>query len=91
MKAVRTNIMLPKTLVRTIDRVAGARGRSAFLAEAAQDRLARLRFARAAGRAFGAWTDAGHPDLMTDADLSRYLKRLRMPTMRRVRRRTGRG
>jgi hypothetical protein len=90
MKAVRANVMLPQSLVREIDRVAGARGRSAFLAEAAQDRLARLRFKRAASRAFGAWRDERHPDLVTDADLSRYLKRLRASSVHRVRRRAGR-
>ncbi len=91
MKAVRTNVMLPADLLREIDRAAGSRRRSAFLMEAAQEKLARLRFDRAAMRAFGAWKDEAHPDLKTDVDLARYLTRLRASTTGRVRQRTGRG
>jgi hypothetical protein len=90
-KSVRTNVMLPADLLVEIDHVAGARGRSAFLAEAAQERLARLRFDRAASRGYGAWKEENHPDLVTDADMSRYLTRIRSSTARRVRRRTRRG
>ncbi len=85
MRLLRTSVTLPKELLGEIDRVAGARRRSAFLAEAAREKLARLRFDRAAARAFGAWTDAAHPDLMTDADLARYRERLRKTTDRRLR------
>ncbi len=91
MKAVRTNVMLPAGLLREIDRVAGSRQRSAFLMEAAQEKLVRLRFDRAATRAFGAWKDEAHPDLKTDADLARYLTRIRASATDRVRRRVGRG
>jgi len=77
--------MLPAGLVAEIDRVAGSRRRSAFLAEAAREKLGILRFNRAAARAFGAWTDATHPDLMTDANLARYRQRLRGDTDRRLR------
>src|SRR5216117_2353749 len=87
----RTNVMLPDDLLDAIDRVAGARRRSAFLAEAAREKLAQMRFERAAGRAFGSWTDADHPDLMTDADMDRYPRRLRATTTRRLRARIRRG
>lgn len=91
MKAVRTNVMLPADLLREIDRVAGSRRRSAFLTEAVQEKLASLRFDHAAMRGFGAWKDEAHPDLKTDADLARYLTRLRASVTGRVRRRVGRG
>lgn len=85
MRMSRTNVMLPDDLLDQIDRVAGSRRRSAFLAEAAREKLARIRFERAAARAFGSWTDSGHPDLMTDADMDRYRRRLRATTNRRLR------
>ena len=91
MRMSRTNVMLPDDLLDQIDRVAGARRRSAFLAEAAREKLARVRFERAAARAFGSWTDSEHPDLMTDADMDRYRQRLRATTNRRVRTRARRG
>lgn len=84
---VRINIILPAELVDEIDRVAGAAGgrrRSAFLTEAAREKLARLRFDEAAARAFGAWKDENHPDLITDADMERYLERAREATNRRL-------
>ena len=91
MRGLRTNVMLPEGLLGEIDRVAGARRRSAFLAEAAREKLARLRFDRAAARAFGAWKDAAHPDLMADVDLARYRERLRGTTNRRLRTRIRHG
>ncbi len=87
----RINVILSEGLLGAIDRVAGVRGRSAFLAEAAREKLARLRFDRAAARAFGAWSDSAHPDLMTDVDLARYRKRLRGTTDRRLRTRIRHG
>ena len=91
MRAVRTNVMLPADLLKEIDRVAGARRRSALLIEAAHERLARLRFDRAATRAFGAWKDRAHPELRTNTDLARYLTHIRASTTTRVRRRASRG
>lgn len=87
MKTERINVILPRDLVDEIDRVAGARRRSAFLAEAAREKLARLRFDQAAAQAFGAWKDEDHPELATDADVRRFLQRGRAATNRRMRRR----
>lgn len=91
MRMSRTNVMLPDDLLDAIDRVAGARRRSAFLAEAAREKLGRIRFERAATRAFGSWTDAEHPDLVTGPDMDRYRQRLRTTTNRRIRRRVRHG
>ncbi len=91
MRVLRTNLMLPAGLLGEIDRVAGARKRGVFLAEAAREKLARLRFDQASAHAFGAWTDAAHPDLITDVDLARYRKRLRGTTDRRLRSRSRNG
>jgi len=51
---VRTTITLPEPLVEEIDRVAGARGRSGFLARAARNELKRTRLALALDAARGA-------------------------------------
>ena len=91
MRTVRTNVTLPTDLLKEIDHVAGARRRSAFLTEAAREKLARLRFDRAATRAFGAWRDKEHSDLMTDVNMKRYLRRIRETTNRRMQQRAGRG
>lgn len=86
-KTERINVTLPRDLLDEIDRVAGTRRRSAFLAEAAREKLARLRFDQAAAHAFGAWRDEDHPELATDADVRRFLEQVRYSTNRRVRKR----
>lgn len=91
MKTTRTNVVLPVDLLKEIDRVAGARQRSHFLAEAADEKLARLRFDGAAARAFGSWRTEDHPDLIADTDVRGYLRRARASTNRRTRKRLTRG
>ncbi len=82
---VRTNVTLPEELVREIDRVAGRRKRSQFIVEAVRERLAKLRFSEALAQAAGAWSDENHPDLVTQEDINRYLRRARRATDKRIR------
>lgn len=53
--AVRVTLLLPENLVATLDRVAGPRGRSRYVADAVRERLHRDERSAAAG----AWRD--HP------------------------------
>ena len=76
---------LPEELVREIDRVAGRRKRSQFIVEAVRERLAKLRFSEALAQAAGAWSDENHPDLVTQEDINRYLRRARRATDKRIR------
>ena len=57
--SVRTNLLLPEGLVRRLDRVAGPRGRSRYVAEAVQERLRRDERVAAIRAAAGIWRD--HP------------------------------
>jgi hypothetical protein len=56
---VRTNLLLPEDVVAALDRVAGPRGRSRYVADAVRDRLRRDERLAAAREAAGAWRD--HP------------------------------
>lgn len=80
---VGTNVVLPAEVLAGTDTVAGHRQRSRFLAEAAREKLSRIRFERAAERAFGCWTDADHPELTGAAGVGTYLQRLREPADQR--------
>ena len=82
---MRMNVTLPEELVREIDRVAGRRKRSQFIVEAVRERLAKLRFSKALAQAAGAWSDENHPDLVTQEDINRYLRRARRATDKRIR------
>lgn len=84
METLKTNVVLPKDLVEHIDEVAGRRRRSEFLTQAAQEKLARVRFEKAAAKAFGAWKDEDHPDLVTDKDMESYLYGIRKATSQRI-------
>ena len=57
--AVRTNLLMPEDLVEALDRVAGPRGRSRYVAEAVRERLRRDERLAAARAAAGSWRD--HP------------------------------
>jgi hypothetical protein len=82
---------LPLTLVSRIVKFRVRENLARHKRKAAREKLARLRFDRAAARAFGAWTEAAHPDLVTDVDLARYRERLRGTTNRRLRTRIRHG
>lgn len=78
----RTHIIIPEPLVQEIDRVVGKRGRSAFLAQAAEKELRRLRQIQALERSAGVWKDKDHPELKAGA--ARWVKSLRKESDRRL-------
>lgn len=57
--SVRTNLLLPEDLVEALDRIAGPRGRSRYVADAVRERLRRDERFAAVKAAAGAWRD--HP------------------------------
>jgi metal-responsive CopG/Arc/MetJ family transcriptional regulator len=65
--SVRTNLLLPEQLVREVDRVAGPRGRSRYIAEAVQARLRRDRMKEAWEESFGVLDAAAYPDWSSSA------------------------
>ena len=67
MRTKRTHIVIPEQLAAQIDRVVGRRGRSRFLAQAAEKELMRLRQIKALRTAAGAWKDQDHPELKDGA------------------------
>jgi metal-responsive CopG/Arc/MetJ family transcriptional regulator len=75
MNVKRTHIVIPQQLVVEIDTLVGKRGRSAFLAQAAEKELMRLRQIKALESAAGSWKDADHPELKAGA--AKWVKKLR--------------
>lgn len=69
---VRTNLLLPKDLVDEVDRYAGPRGRSRFVAEALIERLRRERLREAVERTAGAWSS--HPEFQTAEDVVAWVR-----------------
>jgi hypothetical protein len=81
MNTKRTHIVIPQHLALEIDALVGKRGRSAFLTQAAEKELMRLRQIRALEGAAGAWKDKDHPELRQGA--ARWVKKLRAEYDRR--------
>ena len=88
MNTKRTHIVIPQQLVAEIDTVVGKRGRSAFLTQAAEKELVRLRQIKALEAAAGSWKDKDHPELKQGT--ARWVKQLRREYDRRLLRVTAR-
>lgn len=73
--SVRTNLLLPEDLVEQLDRVAGPRGRSRYVAEAVRERLRRDERMAAISAAAGIWRD--HPLFPTDESVVEWVRELR--------------
>ncbi len=72
---VRTNLLLPKDLVDRVDEVAGARGRSRYVAAALERQLRRDLWYAAAQATAGAWKD--NPLFPTDESVVEWVRALR--------------
>ena len=73
--AVRTNLLLPSDLVEQLDRVAGPRGRSKYVAEAVRTRLERDQRIADIRAAAGIWRD--HPLFPTSEAVVEWVRALR--------------
>jgi len=73
----KTHLVLPQEILEEVDRIAGKRGRSHFIAQATQEKLERERFLRTLEETKGAWSDKSHPGLNTSRDMERYLRERR--------------
>ena len=63
----RAHVVLPEDLVQEIDKIAGSRGRSAFLAELARREIKRQRLLQIFKRKEPIWKDEDHPELKDGA------------------------
>jgi hypothetical protein len=73
--AVRMNLLLPEDVVEGLERVAGDRGKSRYVAEAVRDRLRRDERMALLKSVVGIWRD--HPDFPTDESVVEWVRRLR--------------
>lgn len=74
---VRTNLLLPKELVDEVDRYAGPRGRSRYVAEALSERLRRDRLRGAIESSAGALQGDEYPQWRTSEDVVAWVQHLR--------------
>jgi len=75
MRTIKTQIVFPEDLLEALDRTIQKRERSDFVVQAVEEKLQRLTLQQMFEKAAGIWKD--HPDLQTDVQARKYLKRLR--------------
>ena len=74
---VRTNLLLPEALVREVDKFAGPRGRSRFVAEALETKLKRERLREAIRSTAGVLKAEDYPYWATSEDVVEWVRALR--------------
>jgi len=84
---VRTHVVMPTELVRSIDELVGRRARSRFLAEAAQEKLRRVRQRQAIESVAGSLRNANIPGWETPEAASEWVRASREEADRRFERR----
>lgn len=72
----KITITLPAALIARLNERVPARGRSRFIFEAIEERLAIEEQLAALDETAGAWTDENHPDMKTGQDIDRWLENL---------------
>ena len=77
----RINVTLPVTLLEELRRYVPKRERNKFIMEATEKELKKFSTLKAIRETAGAWSDENHPDLMTVADVNRYVRELRERSM----------
>jgi hypothetical protein len=63
MGLIRAHVILPQKLAAEIDKIAGPRGRSAFLVESAEREIRRLKLAAFLEDTVVAWRQEEHPEI----------------------------
>ncbi len=84
---MRAHVVLPDDLVDEIDRLVGKRRRSAFIAEAARDRVRREGLLRALKETAGILKAEDYPEWATPAKVARWVRKIRRESERAGRRR----
>lgn len=64
------HVIIPLSVLKEIDRIAGKRMRSRFLTQAAKEHLKRLKLEHSLETAAGAWKENDHPSLMRKGSAS---------------------
>lgn len=70
----RTNLLLPDELVAEVDRVAGPRMRSAYIAEAVEARLRRDRLKEVVEQTRGSLDPASYPEWSTSDEVVAWVR-----------------
>jgi hypothetical protein len=74
---IQTHIVFPKELVEAVDQLVGPRKRSAFFAQAVEEKIGRERLGRALATTAGFLAEETHPEWGTPEQVSAWVHELR--------------
>jgi len=79
MRAVkeRMNLYITKSVMDDLRRAVPARERTRFVEEVLARELRRRKLREAIDKSYGAWKDEDHPDMLTGADIDRWIEEQR--------------
>jgi len=80
----KAHLVIPAEILNEVDKIAGKKKRSLFIAEATREKLEKERFLKTLEETHGAWTDQNHPELRTNKDMERYIREKRQSYRNRV-------
>jgi len=79
----KAHLVIPTEILEEVDKIAGKKKRSLFIAEATQEKLEKERFLKTLEETHGAWTDQNYPELRTNKDMERYVREKRQSHLKR--------
>ena len=79
MRAVkeRMNLYITKSVMDDLRRAVPARERTRFVEEVLAREIRRRKLREAIDKSYGAWKDEDHPDMLTGADIDRWIEEQR--------------
>lgn len=80
----KAHLVIPGEILEEVDKIAGKRRRSLFIAEATKEKLERERFLKTLEETGGAWIDKNHPELRTAKDMEQYVREKRQSYRKRL-------
>ncbi len=80
----KAHLLIPREVLEEVDKIAGKRRRSLFIAQATKEKLERERFLKALEETKGAWSDKNHPELITNKHVEQYVREKRQSYRKRL-------
>ncbi len=80
----KAHLLIPREVLEEVDKIAGKRRRSLFIAQATKEKLERERFLKALEETKGAWSDKNHPELKTNKHVEQYVREKRHSYRKRL-------
>lgn len=80
----KAHLVIPTEILEEVDKIAGKKKRSLFIAEATREKLEKERFLKTLEETHGVWTDQNHPELRTNKDMERYVREKRQSYRKRM-------